>query len=122
MPTDAEKCVVLVKALRKIAVLTNHDPGCPCSACVAYSVLAWYDDTMSKAEYFEACALWAKEHLSLDDILAADDPYDLFEVMASAWAANQTPEDFMAETFEEDLARQQYDNEQVSEALEEEPE
>ena len=67
-------------------------------------------------------ALFAKTHpaLRLDDILAPDDPYELAEAMPAAFAAGQTPEDFIEEVFEEDITSREYDEHLANEAYEHE--
>lgn len=66
----------------------------------------------------EQCAKWAGKLVHLDDILAPDDPYELFEAMQAAFEVNQEPRSFIEEIFAEDLARQAYDDHLYAESLE----
>ncbi len=66
----------------------------------------------------EQCAKWAEKLVNLDDILAPDDPYELFEVMRTAFKDRQNPRSFIEEVFEEDLARRAYDDHLYAESLE----
>lgn len=66
----------------------------------------------------EECRDYAEDHLGLADILAKDDPYDLFDAMAPAFKAGQSAETFIRTIFAEDFARQEADEQDAQEAFE----
>jgi len=60
-------------------------------------------------EWREAVGRHARELVGLDDALAADDPYNLFESMPDAHASGQGPEEYVREMFADDLASREHD-------------
>lgn len=73
----------------------------------------------SFAEWKAACLTAAQNfELAVDDMWASDDPYDLADAAKEAFEEGQDPNDFIAEMFEEDLARQEYDNDLRSQSEE----
>jgi hypothetical protein len=71
---------------------------------------------MTLDEWREAAAKCADELLSLEPIWSEDDPYDLFEAAQAAFNSGQSPEAFIREMFEEDLAGQAYHDHLVKES------
>jgi hypothetical protein len=69
-----------------------------------------YDEWKAKA------AKIADKLLDLEPIWSSDDPYDLFEAAKFAFDQGQTPEAFIKEMFEEDLAAQAYHDHLVEES------
>ena len=59
-----------------------------------------------KAMCNEAAATYLPE---LGDLWQSDDPYDLEEVAADAFAAKMPPEQFVRETFADEIASKTYD-------------
>lgn len=55
--------------------------------------------------------------LLLEPIWAADDPYELVESAQAYFANGQTPKEFIYEMFEDDIARQAYDEHLINESL-----
>jgi len=71
-----------------------------------------YDEWKAEAERF------ADEiGLLLESIWADSDPYDLFEAAQAAFDNGQTPREFINEIFEDDIARQAYDDHLFDESL-----
>lgn len=77
--------------------------------------LAWlFQDWRAKA------ARYAENHdvlAGMGDIFAEGDPYDLAAASRSAFDAKQSPEEFVDEMFEEDIARSLHNEEQFNESL-----
>lgn len=71
---------------------------------------------MNFEDWKSAASIYANKVLSLDPF-EDDDPYDLFEAAQAAFESEQTPEAFIREMFEEDLAAQAYNDYLVKESL-----
>jgi hypothetical protein len=72
---------------------------------------------MTYDEWKGAAAKCADELLTLEPIWSPDDPYELLEAAQAAFDSGQSPEAFIREMFEEDLAAQAYHNHLVEESL-----
>lgn len=67
-------------------------------------------EELSFEEWKERCASVAEDLLGLDDILAEDDPYDLFLAMEEAYENEEDPESFIREIFADELASREHDD------------
>lgn len=72
---------------------------------------------MTKPAFFKRHAEWqkqviacARELVDIDDLFADDDPYDIAALSRDAFDKGQSPEDFVREAFEEDIAGKAYDD------------
>jgi hypothetical protein len=63
------------------------------------------------------CSKFIEEHLCIADLWEDSDPYEISECWPEAFEKGQTPEEFIREIFEEDFARQEYDDYLRDEAL-----
>jgi hypothetical protein len=67
-------------------------------------------------EWKAEASMFARKLLDLEPIWSEDDPYDLFNVALTSFEQGQTPEAFIKEMFEEDLAAQAYYHHLVEES------
>lgn len=68
----------------------------------------------------DECHKAAVELVGIDDLLAKDDPYDVNDSMREAFKEGESAVSFVAESFEEDIARGEADDQEYAESLEHE--
>lgn len=74
--------------------------------------------TRTFARYRSSCATWAIRLVGIDDILDADDPYELAVVMKDAFDQGVPAQAFIRDIFAEDLASTMNDSIMAAEAEE----
>jgi hypothetical protein len=125
-----------IKSMLRLNTSTGGTELCPLSL-VAYDelrtklpklVLAALDTPATAAEQRHSlafadwklrCVKHSRRLLSIADLWDADDPYDLAETAVAAFATQVPPRAFVESAFAEDLARNEYDSQQASQAIEE---